>query len=261
MSGSGTPFPVLTSAPSTASSSACKDPVPTNERAWCRIDQRHTHVGPVMSGPTWVLGHLAAPLCHVRLRTRGRGRRSGRGCAAIGQVEFCNIILHYISQPLWYAPGQLVLGEPQRRQVGQAAQFRRNLTRQLVDAETQRRQVGQAAQLRRNLARQLVLASHSTVRLDRPPSSGGISPVNWLSARPRILRLDRRPNSGGISPVNWLDLERQAFQVGEAAQLRRISPVNWLDWRDKPSRLVRPPSSGGISPVNWLDWRDKPSGW
>ena len=129
----------------------------------------------------------------------------------------------------------------------EAAQLRRNLARQLVGPRPQIRQVGRGrpaqaesrpstgccpepqhlsgwtgrpaqAESRPSTG---CRGDHSPVRLDRPPSSGGISPVNWLLSRDSSVRLDRPPSSGGISPVNWLLLEPQPRQVGQAAQLRR----------------------------------------
>ena len=196
----------------------------------------------------------------------------GVGVAApqSGRLSSYKIILRYISQPLGYAPGQLVAVENQLRQVGQAAQLRRNLAvnwlsrestadvrldrsaqlrrnlarqlvvwrsssqvgqaaqlrrnlaRQLVVAEVQPRQVGQAAQLRRCLARQRVAAeSSSSVRLDRPPSSGGISPVNWLAPEVQQLAGWTGPPAQAESRPSTGVRKATAVQVGQAAQLRR----------------------------------------
>ena len=57
-----------------------------------------------------------------------------------------------------HAPAQLVAGEDQPLQFGEAAQLGRYLPAELVSAEVQRLQVGEAAQLRRQLPPQAVLA-------------------------------------------------------------------------------------------------------
>ena len=43
---------------------------------------------------------------------------------------------------------------------------------------------------------------YSPCRLERLPSSGGISPLNSLRNRNRCCRLERLPSSGGISPLS-----------------------------------------------------------
>ena len=133
-------------------------------------------------------------------------------------------------------------------QVGQAAQLRRNRARQPVVAKATapsgwtgrpaqaesrpstgcRRshsavKVGEVAQLRRNRARQLVAAElTAVVRLDRPPSSGGIAPVNPFSLENQLPSgWTGWPSSGGIAPVNPFSWRTSCRQVGQAAQLRR----------------------------------------
>ena len=66
--------------------------------------------------------------------------------------------------------------------------------------------------------------SHSVCRLDRLPSSVGISPVNWLLLSHSHCRLDRFPSSVGISPVNWFTGEGQPCQAGQVPQFRRYLP-------------------------------------
>ena len=70
-------------------------------------------------------------------------------------------------------------------QVGQVPQLRRYLPGQLVlTGGTASVQVGEVAQFRRYLPGQLVAGEgQPNVRLERLPSSVGISPVNWLAKR------------------------------------------------------------------------------
>ena len=54
------------------------------------------------------------------------------------------------------------------------------------------------------------------------PTPCGIHPVKWLlSERPDSFKLDRLPSSAGISPLNSFPWSPSDCQVGEVAQLRR----------------------------------------
>ena len=69
------------------------------------------------------------------------------------------------------------------------------------------------------------------VKLERLPSSAGISPLKTLSLRVRIVKLERLPSSAGISPL-------KAFSL-----------------RNSHSRLERLPNHAGISPLKALTAR------
>ena len=154
-------------------------------------------------------------------------RHSGRYAPPTGHRQSSRQVGE--AQLRWYLPAQTRC----RRggaQVGEAAQVRRYLPAQLVVAEDQPCQVGEAAQLRRYLPAQVVVAEDQTVpgwrgcpgpqvsprsrrcsrgsslsRLERLPSSAGISPLKSLSLEvPAFSRLERLPSSGGISPLKPL---------------------------------------------------------
>ena len=143
------------------------------------------------------------------------------------------------------------------RQVGEVAQLRRYLPAQLVTVEDVTRQVGEVAQLRRYPPAQLVPIEDQTFQVGEVAQQ-----LNWLELRSRNW-LARLPSSGGISPLNWLAARGQPFQVGEVAQLRRYLPAQLVPaLAEVPARLVpvevsrvrlaRLPSSGGIPPLNWF---------
>ena len=98
------------------------------------------------------------------------------------------------------------------------------------------------------------------VRLVRPPSSGGISPVNWLPERDSSVQVGRgRPAQVGISSRQLVvvrEVQRLSGWSRPPSSRRNRRPSTGCARGTAPCRLNRPPSSGGISPVNWLDCQD-----
>ncbi|CAI8031193.1 hypothetical protein GBAR_LOCUS17701, partial [Geodia barretti] len=70
-------------------------------------------------------------------------------------------------------------------------------------------------------------AEAQTVRLERLPSSAGISPLKSLSLRYSLSGWRGCP-APAVSPRSSRCREVQLCQVGEAAQLRGISPLKSL---------------------------------
>ena len=97
-----------------------------------------------------------APAAGALLADRGRVHHEVRHRTAIGQTEPIQVILRYVTQSQWDAPGQLVNAKQKGRQPRQVAQLWRNRPSQFVIAEPKGRQPRQVAQLWRNLAGQPV---------------------------------------------------------------------------------------------------------
>ena len=130
------------------------------------------------------------------------------------------------------------------------------------------RQVGQAAQLRRNLARQPVAVEKQLVSgWTGRPAQAESRPSTGCPRATAPVRLDRPPSSGGISPVNWLLLRATARQVGQAAQLRRnlarqlvVSRDSTSGWTGGPAQAESRPSTGWTRATDASGWRGSPTG-
>ena len=78
---------------------------------------------------------------------------------------------------------------------------------------------------------------YSVSRLERLPSSAGISPLKLLALRCSHSRLERLLSSAGISPLKLVVAEEQIYQVGEAAQLRRYLPAQLVVVEAQPFKV------------------------
>ena len=96
----------------------------------------------------------------------------------------------------------------------------------------------------------------SPVRLE------GSAPVNWFLKRYSASRLERRPSSAGISPFNWLPERARIVRFSRVAELRRYLPAQLVAGEGQDYQVFEgcpvPPVSarstgcpGGTALANW----------